>query len=195
MDAVRTVISGKVEILRDSLHLVFENEKVLIPCTLDAVNIDAVVMEPLELVIDGCGAYAAGNEEDPFLFEFFNGNVYEIGRPSQRTYDVGETVADLEIRHAFGLCADDSENDGDDPFFAVIVTNCERDALAFIINADDEELSGHCLAGNERRNDLHAPDIGSEMFFLCDLKHYLSPPWGKHLFILRYIIYIYMKFH
>ena len=61
-------------------------------------------------------------------------------------------------------------------FLAVIVTNCKRDALALIINADDQELTRHCLAGNERCDDLHAPDIGAQMLFLNDLKHYRSPP-------------------
>ena len=195
VDAVGTVIGSKVEILRNGLHLVFENEKVLVPCTLDAVDFNAVVMKSLELVINGSRAYAACDEEDLFLFEFFNGKIDEIGRPSQRTYDIGETVADPKIGHALGLCADDRENDGDDAFFTVIITNGERDSLAFIINADDEKLSGHCLTRNKRCNDFHEPDVCSEMLFVYDLKHDPSPPWEKHIFILRYIIYIYMRFH
>ena len=78
VDAVGTVVGSKVEILRNCLHLVFENEKILVPGALDAVNVNAVVMEPLELVINGCGSYAACDEEDLLGLKFFDTEVAEI---------------------------------------------------------------------------------------------------------------------
>lgn len=61
---------------------------------------------------------------------------------AQGTHKVQQRVAFLEGIQLFGGIADFLENNGDSTLFSVIICNGQRNTLAFLINAEDNELSG-----------------------------------------------------
>ena len=176
VDSVRSVVSCEIKVLSDCLHLVFENKELLGPCTLDAVDFDAVVVEPLELVIYGSCSDASCDEEDLLSLKFFNGKIAKIGGVSERAYNICKALALIHSAHSLGLSANCLVDDRDDALFAVEVANGKRNSLSVLISSYDQELAGHGLLCNERSFDLHEENLGTKHLLGNDLKHILYPP-------------------
>ena len=124
VDAVGAVICADMQI-GDSAHLILEDDDVLSLGTLDAVDCHAVIMEPLQLAVDRSSSYAACDEADFHFLEFFNGKFSQIGRFSQRSYDIVEAVAFIELRHSLCLSADHLEYDLYGACSWIIITDCQ----------------------------------------------------------------------
>ena len=176
MDSVRSVVSCEIKVLSDCLHLVFENKELFGPRALDAVDLDAVIVEPLELVINGSCSYTACDEEDLLSLEFFDGKITEVGRISKRAYNVCKAFALVHPAHSLGLGAYCLVYDRDDARISVKVANGKGNSLSVLISSYDQELAGHGLLCNERSFDLHKENLGTKHFLGNDLKHILYPP-------------------
>ena len=132
IDAVGTVIRADMQV-GDSAHLIFEDDDVLCLGTLDAVDSHAVIVQPLQLTVDRSCSDTACDEADLHFLEFFDGKFSQIGRFSQRTYDIVEAVAFIELRHSLCLSADHLEYDLYGACSWIIITDCQRHPLSLVI--------------------------------------------------------------
>ena len=76
--------------------------------------------------------------------------------------DVEDGVAGLETVHQLGGLADSLDDEGDGARVRVGARDRERDSLAAVVQADDDELSRELLARDARRDDAEQLDVGGE---------------------------------
>ena len=66
--------------------------------------------------------------------------------------------------------------------FAVVARDRQRHALGFVIDAENDELTGFRLFGNERSFDLHVRHRGIEFLFARNFVHFFHPFNMNHTF-------------
>ena len=81
-----------------------------------------------------------------------------MARLTQRADEIQQCVALVQRIELHGRVADFLEDDGDSALLAVVTGNGQRDAFAFLINAEDDELPWQRLARHQRRFDFHERD-------------------------------------
>ena len=132
VDPVGAVIGCKVQVVADGSHLVLENQQVLGAGTLDAVDVCALGMQPLELVVDRSRADTACDEQDVLLQELVLWKGYQIGGIAERPDHVRKGIAHIQGCHAVSLRTDCLEDNGNKTLFGVFVTDCQRNPLAVL---------------------------------------------------------------
>ena len=95
-----------------------------------------------------------------------------MARLTQRADEIQQRVALVQRIELHGRVANFLEDDGDSALLAVVTGNGQRDAFAFLINAEDDELARQRLARYQRRFDFHERD--------CFIQHTLFDN-GKHI--------------
>lgn len=81
------------------------------------------------------------------------------------------------------------EDDGDGALFAVVARDRQRHALRFVIDAENDELTGFRLSGNERSFNLHVRYRGIEFLFAHNFVHLFSSLQRIILFLQRKVPY------
>ena len=102
--------------------------------------------------IDGRDADAAADENDGSHV------IGKFRRLPQRADEVKNRIALLERGEKLSRCADDLEEDRDDSLFAVEVGDRQRYTLAFLIDAQDDELPRQSLLRHAGRLDIVLKD-------------------------------------
>lgn len=72
----------------------------------------------------------------------------------------------------FGCPADNLEDDGHSTLFTVEIRDGQRDAFPGFVHAQDDELAGLRLFGDERRFNFHKRHGGVEDLLLNDAVHF-----------------------
>ena len=98
------------------------------------------------LRIDDRAAYASADQDDVVV-------TRKIGRVAQRSDDVVKTVALFERAHLVSAVTHVLHKQCDRARVPVVVANGERDPLALVVHADDDELSRQAMSGNVGRGD------------------------------------------
>ena len=153
--AVAAVIGGDVKISRNGLHFIFQDDQVLGLGPDDDVHVHAVLMQPLDLGIDGSGAHAASDEQHLFIAQVFRVFGDEGRGLAQGAGDIGEEIAGLQLGHPFGGCPHGLEDDGDGAFSAVVVTDGQRDPFPPFVHPHDQKLPGFAVLGDTRGFHIH----------------------------------------
>ena len=94
----------------------------------------------------------------------------------ERADHVADRVAGSEGVQQLRRLADALDDDRDVPALGVRVRDRERDALAVLVDADDDELAGLALARDAGGLDAEELDVGGEEACFDYLKHDLSNP-------------------
>ena len=124
-------------------HLLFKDHDVLAAETGDHVHLDARFPHALgHRVADGA-AHAAAYHAHAFL-------MADLGGLAHRSHKVGQFVAGLHEFQHFRRLAHRLDHDGDGAGFPVIVGDGQGDALAVLVQTQDDELSGQALFGDQR---------------------------------------------
>ena len=138
------------------LHLVLEDNDVLVAETGDQVNLGAHFVQLLCLRICDRAAQTAADNSD--LLE-----TLKLARLAERTDKIMQAVL---------------ENNRDRTLFAVKICDRERNTLAFCADTQDDELTRLCLAGNVRCLDHHQLGVCVQRLLFQNLIHWsniLSP--------------------
>ena len=99
----------------------------------------------------------------------------EVGCYAERSNEVLDKLALFLVAELFGGSANDLEDDLNSAGFLVGACNGKRDALALLINAKDDELTGLCLVSYKGSLDLELNDGGVQNLFFNDSVHFISP--------------------
>ena len=153
------------------LHLVLEDDDVLVAETGDQVNLSAHFVQLLGLRICDRAAQTAADNSD--LLE-----TLELALFAERTDKIMQAVALVQRAERHRRCADLLENDRDGTLFAVKICDRERNTLAFCADTQDDELTRLCLAGNVRCLDHHQLGVCVQRLLFQNLIHWsniLSP--------------------
>ena len=94
-----------------------------------------------------------------------------LGRAAERSGDVLDLVTFVELREALGRLAHDHEDELDPTLLRVPVGKGERDALARLVDAHHEELTGMGMLGHPGCVDAELEDLLRELRLLQDLEH------------------------
>ena len=113
-----------------------------------------------------CQSCADTAADDADLLQAFG-----LGRRAERADKVVEAIALILVIQQLGRAADDLEDDRHGSLFAIVARNGERNALAILIHAQDDELTGLRFLCDQRRFDVHQRDGGVENFFTHDFIH------------------------
>src|SRR5262249_3901710 len=89
---------------------------------------------------------------------------------------VEQGVAGAEQVHEPGRLADPLDDEGDRAALGVAVGDGQGDAFAARVDADDDELAGLALAGDPRRLDDEALDLGGQELGRDYRKHPVASP-------------------
>ena len=97
----------------------------------------------------------------------------DIGSRSERSDEVLDVFAGFLMVELQGGSADDLEYDFNRSRFAVISRYRQRDALAFFVHSQYDELTGLCLCRDERRLNVHHCDGRVQRLFVYYSVHKL----------------------
>ena len=89
----------------------------------------------------------------------------QIRRPSQRAHHIVERIPCLQLRHFERPGSNDLENDGDGPFFSVIIADGQGNPLPVLLRAHDDELPRQAGIRDASGLYVHQKDVGRK--FLC----------------------------
>lgn len=95
----------------------------------------------------------------------------DLGRAAERSGDVLDLVAFVELGEALGRLTHDHEDELDPTLLRVPVSKGERDALARLVDAHHEELTGMGMLGHPGCVDAELEDLLRELRLLQDLEH------------------------
>ena len=124
-------------------HLVLKDHDVLGTETGDHIDLDAGFKEALAHGVADGAADAAADDADALLSA-------DLGGLAHGTDKVGEAVARLhELEHT-GRLTDGLHHDGDGARFAVVIRDRQRNALAVLVQTQNDELTGQALLGDQR---------------------------------------------
>ena len=158
------VIGGDVQAgERQRVELLVQDEQVLGAGTHDDVDVLALFAEHARHGVGDGQAHAAADDG--------HGVAVDLGGLTQRTGDVADEVALVELGEALGGLADHHEDELDPALFGIPVGEGERYALARLVDAHHEELAGVRLLGHPRGVDAELEDLLRELRLLQDFKH------------------------
>ena len=147
---VRAVVGHDVQVVACILELVHQDEQAGRAEADDHVHIRARLVQRLGLRIGDGDAQTPADDRDLFALL-----ALELARLAQRADEILQRLALLErVQPARGR-ADLLKNDRDRALFPVIARDGQRDTLALLVDAQDDELARLRLSRNARRLDLH----------------------------------------
>ena len=164
------------------LKLVFQNDDVLVAEADDDVNLDACFLECLCRRIRNRAADAAADHTDTLF-------ALHIGGLAKGTDEVLDIIALVHAAEKLGGKTDLLEDDGDGALFAVVARDRQRHPLGLVVDAENDELTGFRLSGNERSFNLHVRYRGIEFLFAHNFVHLFSSLQRIILFLQRKVPY------
>ena len=170
MAAVGAVVGHEDHPVGNRLELLLQNHNVLAAEAHDDGDLCACFLE------SGCGgqgdgaAHAAANHTD-LLLAFHGGGL------AQGTHKVADAVTLVQLAQGNGGEADLLENDGNGALFPVAAGDGQGNTLAHLIDAENDELTGSCLPGDEGGFNLHQGNGGIQLFLTNDFIHVLIRPF------------------
>ena len=167
MLAVGAVVGHNAKGVRASSELVLKNEEILVSEADDGGYFNASCVKSLSNGHCDSATNAAANDAN--LLE-----AIEVGCYAERTNEIFDVVALFLVAELFGGASNDLEDDLNCAGFLVGACNGKRDALALLINAKDDELTGLCLVSNKGSLDLELNDGGVQNLFFNDSVHFIS---------------------
>ena len=111
-------------------------------------------------------AYAAAHNADLVKTLCF-------GRFTERPRKIGKAVAHIFMIQLFGGSAHNLKDNFNRTLFAVKARDGERDTLAVLIGAENDELTRFGFFSHERRFNVHHGNGWVQVSFAYDLKHFL----------------------
>ena len=157
------------------LELVFQNDDVLVAEADDHVDLNARLFESLRRRIRNRAANAAADHANALF-------ALDVGGLTKRAHEVLNVVALVEAAEQLRGQTDLLEDDCYRALFAVVARDRQRYALGFVIDAENDELTGFRLFGNERSFDLHVRHRGIEFLFARNFVHFFHPFNMNHTF-------------
>ena len=106
-----------------------------------------------------------------------NANILQTIQMSwdtQRTNNVQQVFACFHCAEHLGGTTYHLNDQGDGAFFSVIICNGQRNALALLVDAEDDELSGENLFSDKRSLYLNKDDCFVQQLFVYDFIHLQS---------------------
>ena len=146
------------------VDLVFQQHEVLVSEAGDHVHLAAVVMQPFRLRKRDSRAQAAADDARAL-------RTCELGGVPQRPGEIEQRVARLHLGETHGGGAHRLEDDRDGAGLRVAVVHGERDALALLVDAQHDELTGLDLFRDLGSTHHHARHLGIERLYLFDGIH------------------------
>jgi len=134
-----------------------------------------VLVQPFDLRIDGSRADASSDEKIAAAAQLLGRHPHELRRMAERSGEIGEGIADLQGADLARRNADGLRDDGHAAGLSVEVGDREGHALAALVGAYDDELSGQGRPGDAGRPDFHKPDARCQTPFFENGKHIV---WG-----------------
>ena len=128
------------------------------------MHFSAAVVELLQDRISDRAANAAADNADLLL-------TLSFGSLTQGTHKVMEIVALIHVGKLLRGSTDGLDNDGNSALLGVIIVDGDGDTLAVGIHAQDNELAGLGLLGNQRGLDLVESNGGAQGLFSYDTIH------------------------
>ena len=154
--AIAAVVGHDVGFGAGGADLVFEDHHFAAACAFDEDDMVIGVFEGLGGGQRHGRAHAAGHDRDRAV-------EFDLGGVAEGTDDVENAVAGLEaIEQRCGL-ADGLHGEGHGSGGGIGAFDGERNALATLAQADDDELSGALLASDARRLDGELPDFEADV--------------------------------
>ena len=92
MKAFGAVVCADEKIVAHPGHFFFVDEKVSVLCTYDHIHGSASLVEPFRLRVYRGSAHTPCYEDIALRLDFFRTHTDKLGRQSQRSYNIGETV-------------------------------------------------------------------------------------------------------
>ena len=166
--AVTAVIGHNVEVVAGGLELVLQNHNVLRAEAGDHVHLQPLSMAGLGLGIGDGATHASAHHADTLC------PLGQLCGQPQRTDKVPDGVAFVQLGQQLGGQPHLLENNSDRPLLAVIVRDGQRNALALLVQAQDDELPRLRLLRDQRRLHLQQGNAGVEYFFMYDFYHVTS---------------------
>ena len=143
----RAVVGQNIRLVADFAHLVFQHQQVfaaraddrdhLVPRALQFTRRGISHRRPDTPADDDCGA-----------------KILDLTRLTQGPHDVEDRIAHLEHIQQHGRFADALHHDGDRPGFRIGVGKGQGNALAGVVQTDNDELAGTLFFGDPRRLDF-----------------------------------------
>ena len=170
--AIGAVIGADDQLIGGGGELFLEDDDVGTAEAADEGDLNALFVH---LFGDGVGngaAYTATYNAD--LFEAFH-----LGGLAERTDNIGDDVALLHGVEHFCGAAGSLHHDGNRALLPVVSGDRNGNTLSLLIQAEDDELTRHCMARNERRFDFKKADcfcLIEESFGNDPVSHILSLP-------------------
>nr|DAY59144.1 MAG TPA: hypothetical protein [Caudoviricetes sp.] len=161
---VAAVVSHHHQLVADSRKFLLKNDQILVPEAHDGVDLSALLMELLGHGIGDGASHAAA--DDRHLFQALG-----LRGTAQRTYEILERVALLQMVQLFRGGAHDLENNGHSARFPIEIRHGQGNAFPFLVHSQDDELTRLRLTGDEGGLDLHPGDGGIEHLFFHDAVH------------------------
>ena len=148
--AVGAVIGHNDKLITAGAELVLENDKILVAEADNAGDLGALLVQCLRHGQRNGAAHAAADHADVF-------QAFDLGGLAQRADEVVHGLALFERVELHRTGAHDLEDDRHGAGLAVKACDGQGDSLGILLRADDDELAGLRLFGDERRMD---PELG-----------------------------------
>ena len=164
MTGVGAVVGHNDELVGAGPELVLEDEQILAAEADDGGDLRPEAVELLGHGHRDGAAHAAADDADlP--------DAVGMGGDAQGTDEVLDGLALVLGVQKLGGGADDLEDDLDGALSGIGSGHGQRNALAFLIDPENDELAGLGLPGHHRGQDLHLGHGGVQFFFADDLVH------------------------
>ena len=131
-----------------------------------------MLMQPFYLGIYRCRTDTTSHEEDLLCLHLIQRLFYQLGRTSQRTYEIMEVFSLGKLCHQFCTGTNGLEHNGYCSFFSVVITDSQRDTLTLAIHSYDDKLTGFTGLCHSVCFYLHKIDVGCQLLFFYDLIHF-----------------------
>ena len=146
------------------LELVLQNHEILVSKADDGVPLTALLVQLLGHGQRDGAAHAAADHGDLF-------QPLGVGRNAQRADEIMQRLSLFEGIQFHRRTADDLVNNRNRAALTVVIRNGQRDALAVLQRAQNDELAGLRFFGDKRRVDHHLGDGRVQALFFDNPKH------------------------
>jgi len=165
------VIGRQIDLSGHFAHGIDQDQGLFVFGSDDDIGLYAVFVEPFDLRVDRSGPYSARNKQNLLFAERFEVGVDEFGGLSQRACKIGDRITFVQGAQFAGRIADGLGDDRHITLFSVVVGDGQRNPLAPLIDAQNDELSWLSRMSYPRSFDVHQVDLVGEGLFFKDAKH------------------------
>ena len=161
---IKTVIGADDQLVAGLLEVLLQDHQILGAEAHDGMDLSAIVMELLQHGIRNGAAHAAAHNGDLLL-------ALDVRGLAQRADEIMQRLSLFEGIQFHRRTADDLVNNRNRAALTVVIRNGQRDALAVLQRAQNDELAGLRFFGDKRRVDHHLGDGRVQALFFDNPKH------------------------